>query len=104
MNASLWVRFLAAVLCFAAWGALVLMGKAPAAEFVFALGQALVGLGVYHASTSGTSGGIAGIAMPLEPVEPAAFAAPAAAASTIAAAPVAISPVPAVAAAAATLQ
>lgn len=53
MNA--WIKMLAAALLFAAWGALVLLGKADAHEYVFALGQALVGLGVYHATTNGTA-------------------------------------------------
>lgn len=54
MNSSLWAKFLAAVLLFAMWLALVIMKMVPAEPLVLAIGQALVGLGVYHAST-GTS-------------------------------------------------
>ncbi|KPD17279.1 hypothetical protein ADM96_20500 [Burkholderia sp. ST111] len=88
MNTSLWVKFLAAVLLFAAWGALVLMKLTGPEAFVFAIGQALVGLGVYHASTNNSAKAtlvsgeeLKAIATPLvaaglasEPQEPAATA------------------------------
>ena len=38
-----------ALLLFAAWGALVVTGKAPAADFVAALRDALIALGVFQA-------------------------------------------------------
>ncbi|RKE35310.1 hypothetical protein B0G76_1373 [Paraburkholderia sp. BL23I1N1] len=98
MNASLWVRFVAAAMCFAAWGALVLMGKAPANEFIFALGQTLIGLGVYHAATNNSIGSVAAIASTFEPVEPAVGPLPVAAVST--SAQTAVPPVPTVQAAA----
>lgn len=47
----MWAKFLAAVLLFAMWLALVIMKMVPAEPLVLAIGQALVGLGVYHAST-----------------------------------------------------
>jgi hypothetical protein len=55
LNSSLWAKFLAAVLLFAMWLALVIMKMVPAEPLVFAISQALVGLGVYHASTGGFS-------------------------------------------------
>lgn len=112
MNTSLWVKFLAAVLLFAAWGALVLMKLAPPDAFVFAIGQALVGLGVYHASTNNSAkaatatlvSGDAPVAAaaPAEPSAPT-FQPQAAAAPATAPAPAAVTPV-AAAVPAATLQ
>src|SRR5579885_3213026 len=55
LNSSLWAKFLAAVLLFAMWLALVILKMVPAEPLVLAIGQALVGLGVYHASTSSSS-------------------------------------------------
>ncbi|BCF88655.1 hypothetical protein [Paraburkholderia largidicola] len=55
MNSSMWAKFLAAVLLFAMWLALVITKIVPADPLVFAISQALVGLGVYHASTGGFS-------------------------------------------------
>lgn len=45
-------KFFAAVLLFVAWGALVTAGKAPAADFVAALRDALIALGVFQATLS----------------------------------------------------
>jgi hypothetical protein len=47
LNAST-IKFASAVLLLAAWGALVLFGKAPADAFINAIQYSLVGLGVYH--------------------------------------------------------
>lgn len=41
-------KYVFAGLLFAAWGGLVLMGKAPADSFVAGVQAALVGLGVFH--------------------------------------------------------
>lgn len=56
MNSATWVKFLAGVLLFAAWLALVLMRIVPPGPLVDAIGYALVGLGIYHASANGASG------------------------------------------------
>ncbi|WP_186191061.1 hypothetical protein [Burkholderia gladioli] len=50
-----WMKFLAAVLLFGAWLALVLMHYVQAQPFVDAIGYTLVGLGIYHASTGATA-------------------------------------------------
>jgi hypothetical protein len=55
MNSATWVKFLAGVLLFGAWLALVLMRIVPPGPLVDAIGYALVGLGIYHASANGTS-------------------------------------------------
>ncbi|KFX64279.1 hypothetical protein KBK24_0121845 [Burkholderia sp. K24] len=55
MNSATWVKFLAGVLLFAAWLALVLMRIVPPGPLVDAIGYALIGLGVYHASANGAS-------------------------------------------------
>ena len=43
-------KMIAAGLLLAAWGALVLMGHAPAPEFVTGLRDALIALGVFSAT------------------------------------------------------
>ncbi|MBD3814562.1 MAG: hypothetical protein IE917_20600 [Betaproteobacteria bacterium] len=43
------LSFISAALLFAAWFALVLVGKAPAGDFVSAIGMGLTGLGIFHA-------------------------------------------------------
>jgi len=55
MNSATWVKFLAGVLLFAAWLTLVLMRIVPPGPLVDAIGYALVGLGIYHASANGAS-------------------------------------------------
>ncbi|MFM0270081.1 hypothetical protein PQQ59_05820 [Paraburkholderia aspalathi] len=55
MNSATWVKFLTGVLLFAAWLALVLMRIVPPGPLVDAIGYALVGLGIYHASANGSS-------------------------------------------------
>jgi hypothetical protein len=50
MKSSDTMKFAAAVLLFAAWGALVLVNKAPADQFVNAIALTIAGLGI-HAST-----------------------------------------------------
>lgn len=82
MNSATWVKFLAGILLFGAWLTLVLMRIVPPGPLVDAIGYALVGLGIYHASTNSTPGSIAGLAMPLEPIEPAASPQPAVGVST----------------------
>lgn len=44
-------KIIIGALLFLAWGALVLMGQAPAGDFVTALRDALIALGVFHMST-----------------------------------------------------
>ncbi|AIO46565.1 hypothetical protein DM44_4772 [Burkholderia cepacia] len=60
-----WMKFIAAVLLFGAWLALVLLHFVPAQSLVDAIGYTLAGLGVYHA-TAGSVGpivtGLAGTA------------------------------------------
>ena len=41
-------KIIIGALLFLAWGALVLMGQAPAGDFVTALRDALIALGVFH--------------------------------------------------------
>lgn len=48
-------KILIAAALFIAWGALVFLGKAPAADYVVALRDALLGLGVFQAASSGGS-------------------------------------------------
>jgi hypothetical protein len=48
-------KVLIAAALFIAWGALVFLGKAPAPDFVVALRDALIGLGIFQAAAS--SGG-----------------------------------------------
>ncbi|WP_186137317.1 hypothetical protein [Burkholderia gladioli] len=50
MKKAALMKFVAAVLLFAAWLGLVLFGLAPAPALVDAIGYSLVGLGVYHAT------------------------------------------------------
>ncbi len=45
-----------AILLFMAWGGLVMNGLAPAADFVTALRDALIGLGVFHAALTQPQG------------------------------------------------
>ncbi|KVS52266.1 hypothetical protein WK39_26775 [Burkholderia cepacia] len=52
-----WMKFIAAVLLFGAWLALVLLHFVPAQSLVDAIGYTLAGLGVYHA-TAGSVGPI----------------------------------------------
>ncbi|WP_186071303.1 hypothetical protein [Burkholderia gladioli] len=47
---SPWMKFLAAVLLFGAWLALVLLHFVPAQSLVDAIGYTLAGLGIYHAT------------------------------------------------------
>lgn len=42
------LKYAAATLLFGAWGALVLLGKAPADSFIAGIQGALVALGVFH--------------------------------------------------------
>jgi len=46
------IKFVSAVLLFAAWGSMVLIGKAPADAFINAIQYSLVGLGVYKMGLS----------------------------------------------------
>ncbi|PRZ56553.1 hypothetical protein BX589_101203 [Paraburkholderia fungorum] len=55
MNSATWVKFLAGVLLFAAWFVLVLMRIVPPGPLVDAIGYALVGLGIYHATSNSSS-------------------------------------------------
>ncbi|WP_334034771.1 hypothetical protein [Burkholderia cepacia] len=54
---SPWMKFIAAVLLFGAWLALVLLHYVPPQSLVDAIGYTLAGLGVYHA-TAGSVGPI----------------------------------------------
>ncbi|HDR9093391.1 hypothetical protein QZM46_17770 [Burkholderia vietnamiensis] len=45
-----WMKFIAAVLLFGAWLALVLLHYVPPQSLVDAIGYTLAGLGVYHAA------------------------------------------------------
>ncbi|SIT43640.1 exported hypothetical protein [Paraburkholderia piptadeniae] len=67
MNSSMWAKFLAAVLLFAIWLALVIMKMVPPDPLVFAISQALVGLGVYHASTESKSTVVPGKLLRFDP-------------------------------------
>ena len=105
-----WIKLLAAALLFALWAALVFSRMADPKDLITGIELALVGLGVFHAATSGPGGtvgqivaGIADLPDPGAPAEPA-LAAPAAASPT-AGAPAAAPQVAAAAAPAApTLQ
>ena len=72
-----WMKFIAAVLLFGAWLALVLLHYVPPQSLVDAIGYTLAGLGVYHA-TAGSVGpivtGLTGTAVlgTVEPEKPAA--------------------------------
>lgn len=44
------LKFLMAVLLFGMWFALVILGKADVTSFVVAVGSALTGVGVFHAT------------------------------------------------------
>ncbi|MBB6320609.1 hypothetical protein [Paraburkholderia tropica] len=82
MNA--WIKFLAAALLFALWGALVFTHQVDPKELVMGIVAALTGLGVFHAATnSGTSSSSssAGGATASGPVEPTADPAAATASS-----------------------
>jgi len=70
-----WMKFIAAVLLFGAWLALVLLHYVPPQSLVDAIGYTLAGLGVYHA-TAGSVGPIVtgltgtaelGVGEPLKP-------------------------------------
>lgn len=91
MNSATWMKFLAAVLLFAAWLALVIIKMVPAGEFVFAPGQALIGLGVYHATQSGVPQ-LSGIEAMTAELSPAAVVAPAVVADPTLAAAVQVAP------------
>ncbi len=92
-----WMKFIAAVLLFGAWLALVLLHFVPAQSLVDAIGYTLAGLGVYHAAT-GPAGPIvtalAGTAefTPIESTQPAAL--PATDPASVAATPTPVVPVP----------
>ena len=45
-------KIIIGALLFLAWGSLVLMGQAPANDFVTALRDALIAIGVFHMSGS----------------------------------------------------
>ena len=49
-------RFISAVALFSVWGWMVYIGKAPAADFVSAVRDALIALGVFHASLASPNG------------------------------------------------
>ena len=51
LNTSI-IKFISAVLLFSAWGALVMLGKAPADSFIAGIQAALVGIGVFHMGAS----------------------------------------------------
>jgi uncharacterized membrane protein len=52
MQKLLDVKFLSAVAILLIWFALVLLGKAPAEQFIYALESVLASLGIFHAATS----------------------------------------------------
>lgn len=79
MNSATWMKFLAGVLLFGAWLALVLLHLVPPGPLVDAIGYTLVGLGIYHTSTSGAAQGAIAGALVEGQLPPAAEAAPAAA-------------------------
>ncbi|KVX53309.1 hypothetical protein [Burkholderia cepacia] len=56
-----WMKFIAAVLLFGAWLALVLLHFVPAQSLVDAIGYTLAGLGVYHATASSVGPVAAGL-------------------------------------------
>ncbi|WP_321904369.1 hypothetical protein [Paraburkholderia tropica] len=71
MNA--WIKFLAAALLFALWGALVFTHQVDPKELVMGIVAALTGLGVFHATTSSgtaSSGTAAGGSTSSGAVEP----------------------------------
>lgn len=65
MNSNL-LKFAAGVLAFAAWLALVITGKAPAGQFVDALGLTIAGLGVHGATITKPDVAVAGLASAAE--------------------------------------
>ncbi|MCA8226219.1 hypothetical protein [Burkholderia vietnamiensis] len=71
-----WMKFIAAVLLFGAWLALVLLHFVPAQSLVDAIGYTLAGLGVYHATAGSVGPIITGLAGTAEfsAVEPAKYA------------------------------
>ncbi|MDR8394964.1 hypothetical protein NE850_01320 [Paraburkholderia sp. USG1] len=85
MNSATWVKFLAGVLLFSAWLVLVLMRIVPPGPLVDAIGYALVGLGIYHASNGSSTSPL--LASLLARVTPAA-----ASAQTVGASPAAAEP------------
>ncbi|WP_028534232.1 hypothetical protein [Paludibacterium yongneupense] len=52
MQKRLDAKFLSAVVIMAVWFVLVLLGKAPAEQFVYALESVLASLGIFHAATA----------------------------------------------------
>jgi len=98
LNSNL-LKFAAGVLAFAAWLALVIMGKAPAGQFVDALALTIAGLGVHGATITKPDVAVTGFASAAELVPATAEFAPAAAVATSAPAS-AVAPVTAQASAA----
>lgn len=52
MTRATWMKFVAGVLLFGTWLGLVLARLAPAPALIDAIGYALVGLGIYHATAA----------------------------------------------------
>ncbi|MGF6978179.1 hypothetical protein QFZ94_006694 [Paraburkholderia sp. JPY465] len=83
MNSTQLLKFVACVLAFGAWAALVMMGKANPDQLVAALALTITGLGVHGASTStpGTAA-TAPLSAPELPPEPPSYPAASAVAPT----------------------
>ncbi|QCP50140.1 hypothetical protein FAZ95_13715 [Trinickia violacea] len=73
MKTALWMKFVATILLIALWALLVFFRGADQQQLIFAIGQALVGLGVYHAaknqpsSSSSLTNLITGIQSTIDP-------------------------------------
>lgn len=89
-----WMKFIAAVLLFGAWLALVLLHFVPAQSLVDAIGYTLAGLGVYHATAASVAPIVTGLAGTAELLEPAPQPVTSSVSVTSAAVPVPTAPVP----------
>ena len=105
MNSTQLLKFVAGVLAFGAWLALVMMGKANADQLVAALALTITGLGVHGATMSTPSIPVAGLVPGVELQAATAEFAPAAAVVASAPGPApAAAPAPVAAAAQPTIQ
>lgn len=88
-----WMKFIAAVLLFGAWLALVLLHFVPAQSLVDAIGYTLAGLGVYHATAGSVGPIVTGLTEAAELLGPAPQPATSSATVTTAGVPVPATPV-----------
>ena len=88
-----WMKFIAAVLLFGAWLALVLLHYVPPQSLVDAIGYTLAGLGVYHATAGSVGPIVTGLTGTAELLEPAPSPATSAVPVTTASVPVPAAPI-----------